>query len=283
MEEMVRFSETDFKNEFAEMSTEEVMYPQYREKYMIQTEKYIVKALEGKNLSCMVDVSKRTICVSTNRRTRDPFIFIKGVNFVKLVSRGVEVAEAMKILEDEYFCEVVDIKSMVKCKERFERRRERLIGPSGVTLKAIRMLTGCHVLVQGKTVSVIGGYRGVEEVKKTVVECMNNVLHPVYQIKRLIEKRKLEGDATKAGEDWERFLPRIKKSSKRSKKVVARRTGELPSDIPARKEDIAMETGEYFMGDGCNEDERKEARRRAREARERKKEVEEMKYVAPEE
>ncbi|CAD25238.1 similarity to HYPOTHETICAL PROTEIN YCF9_yeast [Encephalitozoon cuniculi GB-M1] len=283
MEQEVKFSDGDFKHEFAEMSSEAVMFPKYREKYIEQTQKYIVRALEAKKISCRIDLEKRVIDVMTNRSTRDPFIFIKAVNFVKLVGRGVGIEEAMKVLEDEYFCEVIDIKKMVSSDKVFEKRRDRLVGPKEMTLKAIQILTRCYVLVHGKTVSIIGGFRGVEEAKKIVVDCMNNI-HPMYQIKRLVEKRKMESDETKENEDWSRFLPQVKKSSKKSKKkkVVGRPTGNMPEDAAKRKEDIEMETGEYFVRDESSSKEKEEAEERRIRRKERKmKDME--KYLAPDE
>ncbi|ADM11335.1 putative RNA-binding protein [Encephalitozoon intestinalis ATCC 50506] len=282
MEDGVKFCEDDFKHEFAEMSSETVMFPKYREKYIEQTQKYIEKALEAKKISCKIDMGERTIDVMTNRSTRDPFIFVKAVNFVKLVSRGVGIEEAMKVLEDEYFCEVVDIKKMASSEKVFEKRRDRLIGPKEMTLKAIQILTKCHVLVHGKTVSIIGSFKGIEEVKKIVVDCMNNI-HPMYQIRSLIEKRKLEEDKSKEGEDWSRFLPKIKKSNKKSKKkVVGRPSGNMPLDVPKRKEDIEMETGEYFV-DGDFDFEERESSRERKKKREEKKKRDVEKYVPPDE
>lgn len=196
----------------------------------------------------------------------------------------------MKILEDDVACDIIKIRNLVRNKERFVKRRQRILGPSGSTLKALELLTGTYLLVQGNTVAAMGPFKGLKEVRRIVEDCMNNI-HPIYHIKELMIKRELAKDPQLAQESWDRFLPQLKKrtlSKRRKPFKVTDKSKKVYTPFPPAQEkskvDLQIESGEYFLSKQAKERARKEEiMEKQREKRAEKMKEQEKDFIPPKE
>ncbi|ANB14134.1 Krr1p [Sugiyamaella lignohabitans] len=274
---------------FLEESSFATLFPKYREGYLREVWGDVTRALDTKGIACVLDLVEGSMTVKTTRKTYDPAAILKARDLIKLLSRSVPFPQAVKILQDDIACDVIKIGNFVNNKDRFVKRRQRLLGPNGNTLKALELLTKCYILVQGNTVSVMGPFKGLKECRRIVEDCMKNI-HPIYHIKELMIKRELAQKPELANEDWSRFLPQFKKRSvARKKPAKIRDTKEKtytpfpPAQTP-RKIDLQIESGEYFLSKKDKEQNKLDEKREKREAAKAEKDKERAKdFIAPKE
>lgn len=223
-------SEDNKAGPFTEESSFAILFPKYREQYLRESWGMVTKALDNQvrvvflfqqsaqrlpelttprtqGIACTLDLVQGSMSVRTTRKTFDPYMILNARDLIKLLARGVALPQAIKILQDDVACDVIKIGGLVRNKERFVKRRQRIVGPNGSTLKvryvaelsrwkkgfslislcnlspkAIELLTECYVLVQGNTVSAMGTFKSLKEVRRIVLDCMKNI-HPIYRIK----------------------------------------------------------------------------------------------------
>eukprot|EP00747_Dinoflagellata_sp_TGD_P212998 gnl/TRDRNA2_/TRDRNA2_86021_c0_seq1.p1 gnl/TRDRNA2_/TRDRNA2_86021_c0~~gnl/TRDRNA2_/TRDRNA2_86021_c0_seq1.p1 ORF type:complete len:408 (+),score=126.12 gnl/TRDRNA2_/TRDRNA2_86021_c0_seq1:58-1224(+) len=280
---VVTINREDNPTGLLEESAFATLFPQYREQYLKQVWPDVKKIMAEHELKAELNLTEGSMTVKTTRKTWDPYIIIKARDMLKLLARSVPVPQAQKILEDEVFCDIIKVSGMVRSKERFVKRRQRLVGPNGSTLKAIELLTQCYVLVQGQTVSVMGSIKGIKSVRRIVEDCFKNT-HPIYHIKELMIRRELEKDPELKDENWDRFLPHFKKRNIQRKKVKSKKkkSKELfPPQQQPRKEDLLMESGEYFLNEQERQTKKRLQRREDQQAKSAEKRRERAKEFEP--
>ena len=272
---------------FTEESSFATLFPKYREIYLREAWPLITRSLNAHHVDCTLDLIEGSMSVRTTRKTYDPAAILNARDLIKLLSRSVPAPQAVKILDDGVAADIIKIRNLVGSKERFVKRRQRILGPSGSTLKALELLTGCYVLVQGNTVSAMGSYKGLKEVRRVVEDCMANI-HPIYHIKELMIKRELMKDPQLANENWERFLPHFKKRtlSKRRKPLkVTDKSKKIYTPFPPPREkskvDLQIESGEFFLGKQARERVAREEREEMQSQKQKERNEERMREFVP--
>jgi ribosomal RNA assembly protein len=235
-----------------EQSSFATLFPKYREKYLREVWPIVTRALDKYAIKCELNLVEGSMTVYTSKKTSDPYIVLKARDMIKLLARSIPCQQALKVLNDDVYSEIIKIGGMVRNKERFVKRRQRLIGPDGATLKALELLTECYILVQGNTVAVMGPLKGIKQARQVIVECMKNI-HPVYNIKRLMIMKELAKDPKLQSEDWSRFLPTFKKKNVQRKKPKELKEKKAYTPFPPAQQpskiDLQLDSGEYFLNE----------------------------------
>uniref|UniRef100_A0A8C5K1M2 KRR1 small subunit processome component n=1 Tax=Jaculus jaculus TaxID=51337 RepID=A0A8C5K1M2_JACJA len=195
------FSKDDNPIGLLEESSFATLFPKYREAYLKECWPLVQKALNEHHVSATLDLIEGSMTVCTTKKTFDPYIIIRARDLIKLLARSV----------DDVACDIIKIGSLVRNKERFVKRRQQLIGPKASTLKALELLTNCYIMVQGNTVSAIGPFNGLKEVRK------------VFKHKN-VNKRK-----------------------EPKKKTVKKEYTSFPPPQPESQIDKELASGEYFL------------------------------------
>ncbi len=103
-----------------------------------------------------IDAAEGEVCVSGPET--DPMGVLKARDIVLAIGRGFSPERAMRLLKENTFLGVLDIKLATGHREKaaLRRIRSRVIGTRGRARERIEELSGCWMSVYGSTVALIG-------------------------------------------------------------------------------------------------------------------------------
>ncbi|XP_037317557.2 KRR1 small subunit processome component homolog [Pungitius pungitius] len=282
------FTKDDNPRGLLEESSFATLFPKYREAYLKECWPLVEKALGDAHIKATLDLIEGSISVCTTKKTYDPYAIVRARDLIKLLARSVPFEQAVRILQDDMACDIIKVGTLVRNRERFVKRRQRLIGPKGSTLKALELLTNCYVMVQGNTVSALGPFNGLKEVRKVVMDTMKNI-HPIYNIKTLMIKQELSKDPDLRTQSWERFLPKFRhknlaKRREPKKKSLKKEYTPFPPSQPESTVDKELATGEFFLRESVKKRKKMEGIKvKQAEALTKKQEERNKAFIAPKE
>ncbi|HEV2167040.1 MAG TPA: KH domain-containing protein [Thermoplasmata archaeon] len=100
----------------------------------------------------------------------DPLAVLKARDYLLAIGRGFSPERARRLLRDDTYLAVIDIKvvSGKRGKSQLWRIRSRLIGSEGKARERLEELSGCSVSVYGSTVAVIGRERELDRATQAI-------------------------------------------------------------------------------------------------------------------
>ena len=160
--------------------------------------------------------SSCNVTLDINGETGEVFIKSKGdiekmqpfkaMEIVTAIGRGFSPENAMTLLKGENTLHVIDLREFVgKSNANVERIKGRIIGEGGRARRNMENLSGTHISVYGKTVSIIGEASKLRLAVDAISSISSGSMHGAVYNKLESANRKAKEDKMKLWEDQNVF------------------------------------------------------------------------------
>lgn len=124
----------------------------------------------GRRTDTRIEIDAENGEVRVEGPDTDPIRTLKARDIVVAIGRGFSPDRAFRLLRDDAYLEVVDLKFATGKREKdaLRRIRARAIGAGGRARSRIEELTGCSMSVYGSTVALIGDEEQLERAGRAV-------------------------------------------------------------------------------------------------------------------
>ncbi len=159
----------------------------------------------------------------------DPIIQMKLPDLIKAIGRGMSPKRALRLLDDDLFFLLLDMREWVGKQANQQRRmRGRLIGRNGRIRKLIEEHSGCEMAVYGSTIVLVGDEEGLPLASNAVERILRGSEHSTVikglereSRERRLRSRKLENmeeRTVSAGGEFENLVPGLADARRRQRR-----------------------------------------------------------------
>ena len=135
-----------------------------------------------------IDSNEGIVSIRPTKTIEDPLLVWIARDIIKAIARGFSEEKAYKLLDEDYYLEVIILDN--ENKTRLNQIRGRIIGEEGRTRKIIEQSTKSFLSVQGKTISIIGLIDEVPIAKKCIEMLLSGNRHAT--IYKFLEKHRIQ-------------------------------------------------------------------------------------------
>jgi ribosomal RNA assembly protein len=134
-----------------------VKIPMERVGVLVGKKGEVKKKIEDETKTVLIIDSESGDVTVDDSKSTDPILILKCTDMVKAIGRGFSPKRAFRLLNDDVYFTLLDIRDFVGKNQKHVRRvRSRIIGTKGRTRELIEELTGVSVSIYGNTVAIIG-------------------------------------------------------------------------------------------------------------------------------
>jgi len=135
------------------------------------------KLEDATGVKIVIDSENGEVTVD-EKQAEDPSNALTVQDIVKAIGRGFSEERAFRLLEDDIFLRMFDVRDFAgKNPKRVRQVRARLIGTGGKTRRLVEELTGVDVSIYGNTVGLIGDIVQLGVAEKAVEMLMEGSKH----------------------------------------------------------------------------------------------------------
>lgn len=148
-----------------------------------------VRLQEATGTQIVVDSESGEVTID-EAHAEDPVLALRARDIVHAVARGFSAERAFRLLDEDTYFEILDIKDFAHTKARIAQVRARLIGTRGKARRIIEELTGVDVSVWGHTVALIGGSFEMAIAREAVLMLLRGSEHKT--VYRFLERKRAD-------------------------------------------------------------------------------------------